>query len=110
MDGWMRFKRDTGYVCKTTEQLIYHPTYRYAGILDQTGVLAGRTCVLDIKTGGEQPWWSLQLAAYNAVAKKQDRYSLQITGDGKWKLVQHKDKNDIRVFLACLTVSGWKGK
>ena len=109
-DGWIAFKADTGYQSDTLEQLIFHPVYRYAGTLDQTGVMAGRTCVLDLKTGPYQPWWALQTAAYNAVAKKQDRYSLHINGDGKWKLHKHENKRDFSVFLACLTVAGWEAK
>lgn len=110
LDGWIAFKNNTGYESDTLEQVIFSPIYRYAGTLDQTGFIGKHTCVLDIKTGGKQAWWALQTAAYNAVAKRTARYSLQITGDGTWKLTQHKDKNDIRVFLACLTVAGWKVK
>ncbi len=108
LDGWIAFKNDTGYESDTLEQMIYSPTYRYAGTLDQTGFIRCKTCVLDIKTGSFQPWWALQTAAYNAVAKAQERYSLELRTDGTWKLIKHTDKNDWRVFLACLTVAGWR--
>lgn len=110
MNGWLSFKYDTGYECEASEQIIFNPVYRYAGTLDQTGFIGGKTCVLDIKTGAAQPWWGLQTAAYNAVAKRQERYSLELRNNGSWKLTKHTDKNDCRVFMACLTVAGWKAR
>jgi len=106
--AWKAFKAETGYVSATYEQMIYHPTYQYAGTLDQTGTLNGRTCLIDLKTGACQPWWKWQGAAYNAIAKMQDRYSLELHDDGKWKLIPHTDKRDFQRFLACLTVAGMK--
>lgn len=110
LNGWHGFKCDTGYECEASEQIIFNPTYRYAGTLDQIGFIGRKTCVLDIKTGAAQPWWALQTAAYNAVAGRQERYSLELRADCTWKLLQHTEKNDLRIFLACLTVSGWKAK
>jgi hypothetical protein len=108
LDGWRSFRAGTGYESETLEQIVYSPLYRYAGTLDQTGFLGQKTCVLDIKTGPEQLWWALQTAAYNGVAKRAERYSLMLPGDGKWKLIKHENKSDWQVFLACLTVAGWR--
>lgn len=110
LDAWLEFKNQTGYASDTIEQIVYNPVYRYAGTLDQTGFIGGKNCVLDIKTGARQTWWAIQTAAYNAVAKRQERYSLELRDDGSWKLTKHTDKNDWRVFLACLTVAGWKAR
>lgn len=104
LDAWRRWRADSGYVSTAQELRIYHPVYRYAGTLDQTGILNGQTCLVDIKTGAYQPWWALQTAAYNAVAKCRYRYSLELHGDRKYKLVQHKKTTDLQAFLACLTV------
>jgi len=106
LDNWIAFKNQTGYRCIETEKRVYHKLYRYAGTLDQIGEMQGRSCVLDIKTGAYQRWWALQTASYNGVVKCQDRYSLELRGDG-WKLHKHENKNDWRVFQACLTVAGW---
>ena len=87
---------------------IYHPVYRYAGTLDQVGILNDKSALIDIKTGAYQPWWALQTAAYNAVSKCHYRYSLELHGDGKYKLIQHKKTTDLQAFLACLTVFNLK--
>lgn len=108
LDAWVAFKNQTGYVAVECEQVLYHHVHRYAGTLDQIGVLRDKSLVLDIKTGTQQAWWAIQTAAYNAVAKREERYSLELRGDGTWKLIQHTDKRDINVFLACLTVAGWR--
>jgi len=110
LDAWKAFKLETDYQGHEYEQIVYHPTYQYAGTLDQTGVLNGRTCLIDLKTGSHQSWWSIQCSAYNAVAKMQDRYSLELHDNGKYKLIQHKDKRDFQRFLACLTVAGMQSR
>lgn len=104
LDAWHRFRAETGYVSNALEQRIYNPVYRYAGTLDQIGIMQDRTCLVDLKTGTCQRWWALQTAAYNAVAKCRDRYSLELHGDGTYRLIQHTKKTDFQAFLACLTV------
>ena len=106
--AWVEFKEQTGYVALECEQIVFHPIYRYAGTLDQVGVLDSKSAVVDLKTGAQAAWWGVQTAAYNAVAKRRVRYSLELKGDGTWRLVQHTDKRDINIFLACLTVAGWR--
>jgi len=108
LDAWIKFKRETGYKSETQEQIIYNPANQYAGMLDQTGLIKGYTCVLDLKTGVYSHWWALQTAAYNAVAKCKKRFSLELHNDGKYKLTEHTDKRDLQRFLACLTIAGTK--
>lgn len=108
LESWKNFKKDTDYQCRGTELKIYHKRYRYAGTIDQIGEVFYATCLLDIKTGVEQHWWALQTAAYNEIAKCKHRFSLQLKSDGKYRLIEHTNKRDFQVFLACLTVAGWK--
>jgi hypothetical protein len=104
LDAWRRFKTELHYISVEQERKIYHPVYRYAGTLDQIGILNDKSTLIDIKTGAYQPWWALQTAAYNAVSKCRYRYSIELHNDGKYKLIQHKKNTDLQAFLACLTV------
>ncbi len=106
--GWKLFKSETGYESKELEQMIYHPIYQFCGTLDQTGIMDGRTCLLDIKTGIYQPWWALQTAAYNSIAKCKRRLSVQLTDEGKYKITEYKGKTDWQKFLAAMTVAGMR--
>jgi len=106
--AWVGFRMDTGYRSTTQEQIVHNKTYNYAGTLDQTGTIDGKTCLIDIKTGVFQHWWAIQTSSYNAVAKCKRRLSLELHGDGKYKIIEHTDKRDWPRFLACLTVAGMK--
>ena len=106
--GWKSFKADTGFRSETQEQIIHNKTYNYAGTLDMTGTIDGKTCLIDIKTGVFQPYWAIQLSAYNAVVKRQKRLSVELKDDGKYRVTEHADKRDWPRFLACLTVAGMK--
>jgi hypothetical protein len=108
MDGWRLFVAETGYQSRELEQMIYHPIYQFCGTLDQTGIMDGQTCVLDIKTGAAQPWWALQTAAYNSIAKCRRRLSVQLTDEGKYKVTEHKEMTDWQKFLAAMTVAGMR--
>jgi len=108
IEAWKAFKKETGYKSETQEQIVYNPTYQFAGTLDQTGFIGKHTCILDIKTGAHQRWWALQTWAYNSVAKRQKRLSVELKPDGKYRMTEHTDKRDLQRFLACLTIAGTK--
>jgi len=108
LDAWKLCKHDTGFESETQEQIIFNPTYQYAGTLDLAGFIGNDTAVIDLKTGVHAHWWALQTAAYNAVAKCKKRFSLELHNDGKYKLTEHTDKRDFQRFLACLTIAGTK--
>ena len=109
LDAWKAFKRETDYQGHEYEQIVYHPTYQYAGTLDQTGVLNGRTCLIDLKTGKAQPYTAIQTAAYAACLKRPLlRYGVELRDDGKFQIHEYKNKRDFNVFLACLSVVNWK--
>jgi len=108
--GWKLFRAETGYESQEHERMIYHPVYQFCGTLDQIGIMDGQTCLVDIKTGVYQPWWALQTAAYNSIAKCRRRLSVQLTDEGKYKVTEHSNKLDFQRFLAAMTVAGMRGE
>lgn len=116
LTAWIKFRAETGFVPETIEQKLYHPTLRYAGTSDRTGIIGGRRAVVDIKKmlvlG---PVIGVQLAAYRELHIKagtpiEDRYGLGLRADGTYRLVPFTDKGDWPVFLSLLTLRNFKEK
>jgi hypothetical protein len=92
-------------------------THRYAGTVDRAGTLINQKhpVVLDIKSGGPEPWHAIQLAAYRRLLADElgpliQRLALYLRADGTYRLetLPLADQKDFDVFLAALTVAGWK--
>ena len=118
LNGWNKFKKDTGFICEEIEKRVYSKKYLYAGTLDRVGPLFKRKALVDIKTGTSLPKWiRLQTAGYKIIYNEglkikdqiKDRYVVQLLPDD-YKLEQHIDKSDTDVFLAALTIRNWKHK
>ena len=62
--AYVRFKQERGFVPTASEQMVYHLLLGFAGTLDRLGILSGHHALLDLKTGSEARWHSLQTAAY----------------------------------------------
>ena len=109
-DAWLQFEKDTGFVPETIEKPFANETYRFAGTPDYIGCLNGHNAIVDVKTGIVQPWVSLQLAAYEILAKHPslERFSLQLTKKGKYRLIQYKDISDRQIFLSALACYWWR--
>ena len=115
--AWENFKRENGLVILAVEKRVVSYRYRYAGTLDRVCIFEGKKAVLDIKTGQAiHPFAAIQTAAYAAAdnemggqrEKVQIRLTVLLKQDGSYIFIPHKDKTDINVFLACLSVMGWK--
>lgn len=116
LTAWIKFRAETGFVPETIEKRLYHPTLRYAGTPDRSGLIRRRRAVIDIKkmlTLG--PVIGIQLAAYEQLFEKngthiEDRYALGLRADGTYRLHPYTDKGDWPVFLSLLTIRNWKEK
>ena len=107
--GWIKFRKDSGFIPEAVEEIVYNPEYRYVGTLDVRGLLGGYKAIIDRKTGSAQPWAELQTAAYeNCLAEKHRRFVIELDSEGKYKLIEHKDRSDIKLFLAALAITNWK--
>jgi len=109
-DAFLKFEADSKFVAEVVERPFASETYRFAGTPDLIGCLNGHNAIIDIKTGAPQPWTALQLAGYEVLVKhpSMERFSLQLTDEGKYKLTHHKDRADRGVFLSALALHLWK--
>lgn len=110
LEGWKKFKSDTGFVVTNIEEPVYNIGLQYAGILDRAGYVDGKVTVVDIKTGDVPYWVGIQLAAYqNAMSlPAHGRLAVQLTEDGKWKPHWFKDRRDWDYFKAALSITQLK--
>lgn len=117
LEGWRRFRAETGFAPELIEARVFHPKLRYCGTLDRVGTLRGKHALLDIKSGAKWASHGPQTAAYQAayeaeggahVARVQARYCLYLKSDGRYDLVPQKGKGDLSVFLAALTLTQYK--
>lgn len=109
LDGYIRFIEETGFQVVESEVPRYHPQYLYAGTPDKTGAMNGADALVDLKTGVIQPWTALQLASYEMFFDgPMKRFGVQLTDDGKYKMIPFTDRNDRNIFLSALAIHNWK--
>jgi hypothetical protein len=114
--AWKRFQREKPFEAYLTECQVVSAKFRYAGTLDIAGDMAGVDALIDIKTGNRlQPTDALQTAAYLCAAAEMaylrasaKRFSLKLSADGAYRLEPHTGRNDLPVFLSCLSRHNWR--
>lgn len=116
VDAARRFVCDSGFSTTVSEQLAYHPVYKYAGRLDRAGTLRinGNLAIVDWKTGIITPTVRLQLAAYANLLKdprKYRRLAVKLNCNGTYKVHEYPSSEtarDFQVFLAALACYRWR--
>ena len=114
VEGWRKFRRDTGFVPDQVEHRGFHPQHLYAGTKDRRGTFPGKSSRydLDIKCGKAEPWVWIQLAAYQAMEpnpRTKLTFCVELPGDGTWR--EYPRPADwsfdlyFNYFLSCLTVT-----
>lgn len=63
-EGWLKFKQESGITFEEIEKFHISDKYRFGGTPDRVGVMRGRKCIADIKSGAALSWHKLQLNAY----------------------------------------------
>jgi hypothetical protein len=117
-EGWVRFKRESGFRAFLTEQVVWSKKYRYAGTLDVLGTrtdgpapdeLIDAKCVwsMGAETAVQTAGYALALQESHGI-KVRKRGGVQLLRDGTFRFFPYNDANDERVFLACLSVNSWK--
>ena len=106
------FKQESGFVPELIEYQAFHPTYFYGGTLDRRGTVAPdrqRSIILDLKTGTPEPWHRWQLAGYQLLGGEawatDRRLGVYLHDDGTYAVQSFEDKNDVRTFLAAVTIT-----
>ena len=111
LDAYKKFVRDTNFSVKMCEQPVYSETYHFAGTPDLVGDFLGKRgdVIIDVKTSLQQSWHKIQTSGYRILLDKPaKRYGLYLDDTGKYKLIEHGDRQDEGIFHACLTLHGWK--
>ncbi len=118
VEAYLEWRNKTGVTFKPENVELRLACKRYAGTLDRFGYINDEPWVIDLKTCSTiHSHVGLQLAGYVALAqanipeltgKTIRRGALQITKDGKFKLVEFSDLRDFATFSALLTINEWK--
>lgn len=113
--GWRRFLVEHEPNFTAIEKPFYNEVYGYPGTPDRDGSLlvkGGRAedANIDIKTGtASSPTWGIQTAAY-VQGKPRRRFTVQLSSDGNYKLLEWTDPMDWPAFVSLLTFNRWKRK
>jgi len=107
IDGYKRFKEDTGFKPIRIEAMAHHDGYLFATRIDRDGKINGDLVLLELKSGAKQEWWGWQLALQQiAVAVNyKKRFALSLTEDGKYKLHPFHERRWLDEAQAILTVN-----
>lgn len=112
LDGWIKFKKESGFIPTTIEQRVFCAKYLYAGTLDRLGLISAAQWVLDIKTtsklmpsSGPQTW-----GYANCIDSKSPvrRGVVLLKSDGSYLFDEKKDQSDKTVFMSALNLYNWK--
>ena len=107
--AWRLFKQESHAEVIKNEFIVYDAVLGYAGTVDFLLHVNDRLGVLDLKSGDALPFHGVQVAAYaRCVTKCQDRWTLHLKSDGRYKLLRHDDPTDELVFKSALNIVQWK--
>lgn len=112
---WRQFRDQSGFHAHFSEERMYSSKYGYAGTMDLFGTLNRKFTLIDLKRTASVPRTAgPQTAAYVQMIRENsfdlpaniDRFALHLTPE-RWRLVPFNDPNDLRVFLAALTLHNY---
>jgi len=111
LEAWRAFRYESGCEVLISERPLYHPACGYAGTPDRLVRFNGGRAVVDLKTGLPGARACLQTAAYAELVDAEygaeeplRRFALHALQDGRYRLIEHTNRGDLRDFLACLAV------
>jgi len=119
VEGWKKFRADTGVTILKCEERIDNERLGVTGKPDRIMAWPGVGFdVIDIKSGSPSDWTAIQLAAYKLLliedTKNDDwprvlkRFAVNLPGDGTYKVKEYKDRGDEGIFLAALAIHNWR--
>lgn len=112
--AWEKFMADSGFEVESSERLASDEVNHFATHIDLEGKLNGKPVVIDVKSGALQAWHGLQLAANTMLNDRQDRFVLQLSGDGTYRLHdEYRGEKFLsrlwdRVWVGALSLYWWK--
>jgi hypothetical protein len=116
----IRFHEESRFEIANVEQMVYEPTYGYAGTFDLDGLIGNDLWLVDYKTGLILPGHALQLAAYLNCRRSPRRYRyavVKLNADGTYRVHEAGQSGvlghanfhrDLEIFLAALACAKWR--
>lgn len=112
--AWRRFRSEVKPIIISSEEMVYHPAYDYAGQLDHRMIINNENGIVDKKTGVEDRADPVQLSAYRQaryhnepdLARSTKMWILSLRKDGTYRLRNYADQ--FHIFLAALTCFRYK--
>lgn len=117
LEGYRKWRLESGVEILECEAFVYHPTLRYAGQLDRIVRIQGRKWLVDLKTAFSfSPTWSLQTRGYGACrpdARELKYAALRLKKDGTYKWHPFDGPEyaaDALTWTSLVQVHHWKAK
>lgn len=116
-EGWLKFKKDTGFQGCIMQPVVWSTRLRCAGKPDLLGTRDGKAIdeLLDVKcTWAMDPATAIQTAGYTLLGahsfgwKIKRRGAVQLSREGTYRFHIFDNPNDEQVFKACLSIFAWK--
>jgi hypothetical protein len=112
LSAWRKFSAEHKVQWTAIEELVYHPSLRYAGKLDRYGVVDGTSAVVDIKSSAAlYPSVGPQLAAYLRAIPDAlpltKRLAVQLRPDATYVLKEYTSALDFPAFASLVTLRNW---
>lgn len=111
VQAWKQFLADTGARIIASEYRVAHAKLRYAGTLDNIGLIAKQRELIDIKSTAEIPRIvGPQTSAYaEAIGEPRIRRRVvQLRADGTYRSERLTDRRDWNLFLSALNIHQWR--
>ncbi len=109
------FVKETGYQSLYSEYRAWNPIRRYAGTIDDLGILYDKPALIDFKTGKVMPWTAMQTGGYEGCKLPKEftgvpikRYGLELRADGSYFLTPFANPHDKDLFAALVSTLYWK--
>lgn len=110
LNAYTEFVMATGFKPRRWERRVFDAQLWVAGQYDVEGELAsGQQAFIDFKSGIVKAWTAIQVAGYArcAGAPHARRFGLSV-GNGKPKLIEFKNPNDVGLFVSAVSIHNWK--
>ena len=112
--AWRKFRSDSQLIISMVEHRSFNKTFRYAGTLDRSGMIAvngGATAdvLVDLKTNDAPEWSRYQTAAYSAFFDSPRRFrrlAVELHKDKTYRVMEfggHEFQQDFGIFCSFLT-------
>jgi hypothetical protein len=130
LEGYIKYYLETSFHVVLSEVPVGSSIWGFGGTVDDLSISPrSNLAVMDIKTTSEvSPITALQTAGYGIAVdemikykvnpvydafkgmKVKERWCIWLDGEGGYKLVPFRDKNDLNVFLCAVSFRAWKIK